>query len=168
MNENLLNSRNNSDHFITINAQYIKDLSFEYINPLESFIKNKDLNSDVSLEIKIHANRINNNFFEVVLYFQLILQDNNKEITVFIIELSYAGIVTLNNNSKKLNNEENIKQILIIEVPYLLFPFARNILSNITSDSGFPIYLNPIDFRSLYYEGKLAFELNNTISPFVK
>jgi preprotein translocase subunit SecB len=65
---------------------------------------------------------------------------------VFIADLSYAGIFTLNGVPE--NQQE---PILLVECPRLLFPFARNILADITRDGGFPpVMLAPVDFVSLW------------------
>jgi preprotein translocase subunit SecB len=41
--------------------------------------------------------------------------------------------------------------VLLVECPRILFPFARNILSDVTRDGGFPpVLLQPIDFVALW------------------
>ena len=69
-----------------------------------------------------------------------------KPMVVFIVDLSYAGIFTLNGVPE--NQQE---PILLVECPRLLFPFARNILADVTRDGGFPpVMLAPVDFVSLW------------------
>ena len=69
---------------------------------------------------------------------------------VFIAELSYAGIFTLNGIP-----EQSIEPVLLIECPRLLFPYARNILADVTRDGGFPpVLLQPIDFVALWQARK--------------
>ena len=66
--------------------------------------------------------------------------------SVFIAELAYCGIVTLNGVPA-----ENVEPMLLIEVPRLIFPYARNILADVTRDGGFPpVVLQPIDFVTLW------------------
>jgi preprotein translocase subunit SecB len=63
----------------------------------------------------------------------------------FIAELVYAGIFTVNVDPQVL------EAVLLVECPRLLFPFARNILADITRDGGFPpVLLTPIDFVALW------------------
>jgi preprotein translocase subunit SecB len=65
---------------------------------------------------------------------------------VFIAELAYAGIFTLNGIP-----DNAVEAVLLVECPRLLFPFARNILSETTRDGGFaPVLLQPIDFVALW------------------
>jgi len=64
---------------------------------------------------------------------------------LFILELAYAGVFTLN------LPEEQIHPVLLIECPRLLFPFARNIVADMTRDGGLPpLLLQPLDFVQLY------------------
>ena len=66
--------------------------------------------------------------------------------TVFIAELTYAGVFTLTGLP-----ENAIEPVLLVECPRILFPFARNILADVTRDGGFPpVLLQPIDFVALW------------------
>ena len=68
-----------------------------------------------------------------------------KEKVGFILELEYAGVFTLN------LPDEHLQPVLLIECPRLLFPFARNILADVSRDGGFPpLMLGPIDFASMF------------------
>jgi preprotein translocase subunit SecB len=71
---------------------------------------------------------------------------DEKPMVVFIADLAYSGIFTLNGVPE--NQQE---PILLVECPRLLFPFARNILADVTRDGGFPpVMLGPIDFVGLW------------------
>ncbi|MEI8295721.1 MAG: protein-export chaperone SecB [Alphaproteobacteria bacterium] len=136
---------------ITIRAQYIKDLSFESPNPLRSFTAQAETAPNISINIQARANSLGNNNFEVVLEFHA--EAKQGEDVMFVAELSYAGIVTIGN----LIPEEHIRPMIMIDCPHLLFPFARNIISDLTRDGGFtPLYLSPIDFASLYNQQETA------------
>ena len=65
---------------------------------------------------------------------------------MFVVELAYAGVFTLAGIPA-----ETVEPILLVECPRLLFPFARNILSDVTRDGGFPpVLMQPIDFLALW------------------
>ena len=65
--------------------------------------------------------------------------------TLFIIELQYAGLIKVS-----LKNEKD-KKDLIITGSYLLFPFARSIITNITMEGGFkPFIIQPIKFENMF------------------
>ena len=125
-----------------INAQYLKDLSFENPNPLEAY------KSDEKPEIKVSVNtvvkKLPDKAFEVTL--DIKTEGKKKDKLSFIAEVSYAGIFTLNKVPP-----EHEKPLLLIEAPRMLFPFARYILADVTRDGGYPpLMLNPIDFAALY------------------
>ena len=64
----------------------------------------------------------------------------------FIVDLAYGALVMLKNVPK-----ENHAPVVMVEVPKLLFPFAREIIANATSSGGFPpLYLTPISFEQIY------------------
>ena len=65
--------------------------------------------------------------------------------TLFIVELSYAAVVSVN------VPEEHLEPVLYIEMPRLLFPFVRSIIANSLSAAGLPpMLLSPVDFVALY------------------
>ncbi|MDP3935762.1 MAG: protein-export chaperone SecB, partial [Alphaproteobacteria bacterium] len=58
----------------------------------------------------------------------------------------YAGIFTIKNIEEAL-----LHPILMIECPRILFPYVRNIISEVTRDGGYPpLLLKPVDFADLY------------------
>ena len=75
-----------------INAQYLKDLSFENPNPLDAY-KNND-KPDISVNVNTAVKKLPENAFEVTL--DLKTEAKKKGKIAFIAEVSYAGIFTLN------------------------------------------------------------------------
>lgn len=128
---------------ITINAQYVKDLSFENPNAPASLLPSQEQPQlDVNVDIQTRSGP--DDSYEVTLHIKADAKIGGKQ--AFLIELAYAGVATLKNLPK-----EALQPVLLIEVPRLLFPFARNILADVTRDGGFaPLLLNPIDFADLY------------------
>ena len=79
-------------------------------------------------------------------------QDGEKPVAVFIADLSYAGVFTLTGIP-----EAQHEPILLVECPRLLFPFARNILADVTREGGLPpVMLQPIDFVALWQQRRAA------------
>lgn len=141
---------------IQINAQYIKDLSFEIPNSPSIFLE-AIAKPDIALSIDIDAKKIADHSFEVIL--KTTAKATKGEKTVFICELSYAGIFTID---ARIKDEAEIEAVLLIYCPNLLFPFARKIMSDCTIDGGFPpLMLEPIDFAGLYHKRK---EVKNSTS----
>tara|TARA_Y100000590_G_C15434302_1_gene906405 strand:+ start:378 stop:890 length:513 start_codon:yes stop_codon:yes gene_type:complete len=127
-----------------INAQYLKDLSFENPNPLDAY-KDQD-KPDIQVNVNTSVKSLPDKAFEVTLDIKTEAKKRDK--VAFIAEVSYAGIFTLNKVPA-----EHEKPLLLIEAPRMLFPFARNVLAETTRDGGYPpLMLNPIDFNALYQQ----------------
>lgn len=130
---------------VSINAQYIKDLSFE--NPGAP----ASLTMASSPEVKLATLDVNitrmpeENVFEVALHIEASATEGSD--TLFVVELLYAGIFTLIDIPK-----EDEKPILSIHCPSMIFPFARKIIADVTQDGGFQaLMIDPIDFGALYH-----------------
>ena len=133
---------------ILINAQYVKDLSFE--NPKAPYSL---LNNDKP-EIDIGAHSIQNETYEVVLGIQV--KSTVKDEVQYLIDLKYAGIFTLE------KNVEDKEQIIFIQCPNIIFPYARRIISDLSRDGGYlPLYISPVDFMTLYNNNKQSNEKLN-------
>lgn len=134
---------------LTMHAQYIKDLSFENPSPVASFTNEHNAQPNISVNIQAKAENLGGRNFEVVL--DIRIDATREESPLFVAELSYAGIITLGDNV----TENDAGPLLMIEAPHLLFPFARNILADVTRDGGFPpLMLAPVDFSGLYEQQK--------------
>ena len=131
---------------VTINAQFIKDLSFEAPGSPGVFMTAQKTAPDIKINVDVQAGMVQENSFEVTLVIHgECKMDGN---TAFIVELSYGGLFSLN------LPEEHLKPVLLIECPRLLFPFARNIIADVTRDGGFPpLMINPLDFAAMYRDG---------------
>ena len=126
---------------ITLMGQYIKDLSFE--NPMAPNLPSLDKNPTVNLDVNTNYLDLKKDNHEINLKIKSIASINKK--TLFIIELQYAGLI-----KASLKNEED-KKNLIISGSYLLFPFARSIITNVTIEGGFkPFIIQPIKFENMF------------------
>jgi len=127
-----------------INAQYIKDLSFEAPGAPAIFAALATSQPDVSVSVNLDAQTLGTpHLHEVTL--RLALEAKIQDKTAFILDLTYCGVFTVQ------MPEEHVQPVLMIECPRLLFPFARNIVADTVRDGGFPpILLQPIDFVSLF------------------
>jgi preprotein translocase subunit SecB len=127
---------------LIINAQYIKDLSFE--NPLApASLRQQATPPAVEINVDVKAQSLAAENYEVVLTIKANAKAQDE--MLFIIELVYGAVVTMRNVA-----QEMISPILLVETPRLMFPFARNIIAETTRDGGFPpLMINPIDFGEL-------------------
>ncbi len=129
---------------LLVNAQYIKDFSFESPNVLRLFTEPSNNPPEATLNIGIQIDSVRQDTWEVTLTIKA--EGKRDDIIAFIIELAYAGVFTITGVP-----QEQLEPILCIEAPHLLFPFARAIIADVTRDGGIaPFILNPVDFRDMY------------------
>ena len=134
---------------INIMAQYVRDLSFE--NPDTPDSLRSDLGTpEMAINVGMDARKIEDKdvegLYEVLLNMRAIAERDGQP--VFVAELQYAATVQLNGIP-----EDSHHPVLLIEVPTLLFPYARQIMSDMTMKGGYPpLMLSPVDFRALYIE----------------
>jgi preprotein translocase subunit SecB len=126
---------------IQIVAQYIKDLSFE--NPgAPQAMTNRPA---IDLGVDLQAKRLDAQTFEVELKLRVNATGEGDK-PLFLLELAYAGLLQIVNVP-----EDVIQQVLLIEGPHMLFPFARRIIADAVRDGGMPpLMIEPIDFAGLY------------------
>ena len=127
---------------ITIHTQYIKDLSFENPNAPESVALQQQpkINIDVDVEARTTQDQ---KLHEVTIKINVKADVGDK--VAFIAELQYGCVVTLN------VSDEHRLPVLMIEVPRLLVPYVRKIVSDLTADGGFPpLMMQQIDFADLF------------------
>ncbi|HEX4508413.1 MAG TPA: protein-export chaperone SecB [Alphaproteobacteria bacterium] len=129
---------------LAVNAQFIKDLSFESPNVLKIMSQPSNQTPEVNFNLGVQANSVGPDLYDVTLTIRAEAKRDNM--VAFIIELAYAGVFTITGIP-----QDQMEPVLFIEGPRLLFPFARAIISDLTRDGGFtPLMLNPIDFVDLY------------------
>lgn len=139
----MTSSDNQAPVSFTINAQYIKDLSFE--GPAHPADVTGNNPPKIDVNVTANTRPLENNVYEVVLSIEARASMNDKH--AFLTELAYAGIVSAPPGIE----EGMLRFLLMVEVPRHLFPFARNIVANATRDGGFPpLLLQPIDFAALF------------------
>ena len=141
---------------LELNIQYTKDLSFEEPNaPSIYTVLRSAPQVNINLDVQVRRIQEDQLVFEVTLATRAEAtmpaangaeNGADKPMVVFIADLSYSGIFTLNGIPE--NQQE---PVLLVECPRLLFPFARNILADVTRDGGFPpVMLGPVDFVGLW------------------
>ena len=130
---------------IQVVAQYIKDLSFENPNAPESLVAGWP-QPETNVQIFLRHAQIREDAYECTVNFRVEAKKPGEEKIAFIVDLAYGALVMLKNVPK-----ENHAPVVMVEVPKLLFPFAREIIANATSSGGFPpLYLTPISFEQIY------------------
>ena len=127
---------------LVVNAQYIKDLSFENPRAPQSLVQ-QPAQPSVDINVDVKAQNLGPDVFEVILTINATARV--QEEPVFLVELAYGTVVTIKNAPQEL-----LASLILVETPRIVFPFARSIIANATRDGGFPpLLINPIDFAEL-------------------
>jgi preprotein translocase subunit SecB len=123
---------------------YVKDVSFETPNATEIF--NEQGKPEIKMNLNQKVKSIADNTYEVVLAVTVTCKILEK--TAYLIEVHQAGIFSM------ANFEENIlHQTLGSYCPNVLFPYARQLISDMVMQGGFqPLLLQPVNFDQLYAE----------------
>jgi preprotein translocase subunit SecB len=123
-------------------AQYIKDLSVE--NPSSPQVFQWQVQPNLDVQFNLNAEKVADDVHEVSIKIEVNARSENG--VHFVVDLTYAGLFGLRNIP-----EDALAPILLVEAPRLLFPFARQIIADAVSNTGFPpLLLDPIDFTAAY------------------
>jgi preprotein translocase subunit SecB len=145
----------NSLKFLT-NAQYIKDLSFENPGAPVSIVS-PNIKPNILLNVNVSAQHLQEDIYEVILHLNVKAEAENE--VLFLIDLQYAGLFTLDTE-----NSAEKEEVLLIECPMILFPFARRIIRDCSADGGLqPLLLDPINFERLFREHKFRINQNEEL-----
>ncbi|MBM9538298.1 protein-export chaperone SecB [Desulfobulbus alkaliphilus] len=125
---------------------YIKDFSFESPGAPKVFLA-KNQNPKVDFNLQLKNGKIDGDHWEVSIAITAkVLDKNNEDTVMFIVELEHAAVFLLQNIP-----QEHHARILAVDCPLMLFPFTRQIVSQVAVDGGFmPFLMEPINFVALY------------------
>jgi preprotein translocase subunit SecB len=121
---------------------YVKDVSYEAPGTPQSFTQ--QLAPQVSMQVGTKSAPVGEDFYEVVLSVTVSAKQGDK--TAFLVEVQQAGIFAVQGY-----DEQQLGALLNTYCPNILFPFAREVVSDLTTKGGFPpLLLAPINFDALY------------------
>ena len=130
----------NKEDSIKLLKNYIQDLSFENPQNINDNNSVNNNNNNININMNVIFKPYKNNFFSLILKYTLDCSSKQNNKKLFNLELDYFGFFEIleQNNNQKLLTEKGIK---------LLFPFAKEIIRDITRHGGsVPILLKEIDF----------------------
>jgi preprotein translocase subunit SecB len=143
---------------MVVDAQYVKDLSFENPNAPSS-LKQQSSAPNIEVGINTSAVQLEGSTFEVTLTVRA--EGTSEDTSLFLVETTYAGIFTLGEVP-----EEYVAPMLYVEAPRQLFPFARAIVAECVRDGGFPpLLIHPVDFMELFQQRAAQQAETNTDQP---
>ena len=121
---------------------YTKDISFE--SPNAPAIFTKEWKPEIKLDIDTSTNKIEENVFEVVL--SVTVTATLGEETAFLCEVQQAGIFAIGEMP-----DQNKAHTLGSFCPNMLFPYARETISNLVNRGTFPpLNLAPVNFDVIF------------------
>lgn len=125
-----------------IEKLYVKDLSLEVPNAPEIYLE-RDA-PEVNIQLQTGAKGLGDGVFEVTLTVTVTAKLAEK--TVFLVEVGQAGIFRIKNVP-----DDSLQPLLSIACPNILFPYAREVVSDAITRAGFaPVLLQPVNFEALY------------------
>ena len=128
----------------TVEKIYVKDVSFE--SPNAPTIFNDQVQPELQLNLNQQVQRLGENAFEVVLAVTLTCQAGER--TAYVAEVKQAGVFGLVGL-----DPQSIDVLLGTQCPNILFPYVRQLVSDLVQAGGFPpFFLQPINFEALYAE----------------
>ena len=125
-----------------IQKLYAKDVSFELPNAPQVF--QQEGQADVKMSLSQRVEDLGENLHEVVLTVTVTATVGEK--TAYLAEVAQAGIFLVTGF-----NEQATHAVMNTMCPSTLFPYARQTISSLIADGGFPpLTLQPVNFEQLY------------------
>lgn len=126
----------------SIEKLYLKDLSVEIPNAPEIFLARET--PQVEIQLQTNGQNLGDGAYDVVLTVTVTARIEDK--TVFLVEVGQAGIFRIFNVP-----EENLEPLIAVACPNILFPYAREVVSDAVTRAGFsPVVLQPVNFEGMY------------------
>jgi preprotein translocase subunit SecB len=132
----------NNEPVFSIEKVYIKDLSLEIPNAPQVFLDREP----PTVDIQLHHNStgVEDGVYETVLTVTVTAKAKDK--TMFLVEAAQAGIFVVRNVPAA-----ELEAVLGIACPNILFPYVREVVSDVSVRAGFPpVILSPVNFEAIY------------------
>jgi preprotein translocase subunit SecB len=127
----------------SVRAQYIKDYSFENPNAPASLAPSDDKPA-INVNVDVGAKPLGGVNYETQL--RITAEAKRGDMTLFVVELLYGATITAEHFPT-----ERIEPLCLVEVPRIIFPFARRLIAEATREGGFaPLLIDPVNFAVLY------------------
>lgn len=137
----------NTQPVFSIEKLYVKDLSLEVPNAPKIFLERE--NPQVNVQLRTDGKPVDDGIFEVTLTITVSAKLPDER-TLFMVEVAQAGIFQIRNIP-----EGDLEPVMMIGCPNILFPYAREAVSDAVTRAGFqPVVLAPVNFEGLYQAQK--------------
>lgn len=134
--------QNNDQPVFSIEKLYVKDLSLEIPNAPQVFLERTAPQVDIQLH---HGSKgVEDGVYETTLTVTVTAKVGDK--TMFLVEATQAGIFVARNIP-----QQELEPVLAIACPNILFPYVREVVSDVVVRAGFPpVVLSPVNFEAIY------------------
>jgi preprotein translocase subunit SecB len=126
----------------SIEKLFVKDLSIEVPNAPAVFLEREA--PQVNVELNTSSEKVNDGYYAVTV--SVTVNATHKDHTVFLVDVKQSGVFQIRNFA-----EADIEPVMMIGCANILFPYAREAVSDAIMRAGFqPIMLAPVNFEALY------------------
>jgi preprotein translocase subunit SecB len=138
----MADNSNTTEKQFAIQKIYTKDVSFETPNSPKIFMEKWE--PSVEFNLSTQVDNLENSLYEIALTVTITVKIGDS--TAYLVEVNQAGIFTLSNFS-----EQEMGPMVGSFCPNILFPYAREAVSDLVTKGGFPqLLLAPVNFDALY------------------
>lgn len=124
---------------------YTKDISLEVPSAPQVFLNNEQ--PEVDMQVTTEGKQIEEGFFDCTIGVTITAKLPDGK-AMFVCEVKQAAVFRIQDIP-----EEELEPILAVACPNILFPYAREVVSDITTRAGFaPVLLAPINFEAMYLQ----------------
>lgn len=138
------------DHpYYTVLSQYVKDLSLENPHAPYSIIDRNEKTGSTNISFLTQTQEISHPKFEDLheVSLKLNISTTTKDRIPILLELDYCVLCTVHN----MESDKQLHYMLHCELPRILFPYVRQLVSDYTAQAGYnPLYIPPTNFNALY------------------
>ncbi|MEJ2142254.1 MAG: protein-export chaperone SecB [Gammaproteobacteria bacterium] len=155
MSENTENNQatDQAEQQFAIQKIYIKDISFE--SPNSPAVFTEEWQPESNLELNTNGKKLEDNIYEVVLSLTVTVKNNDK--VAHLVEIQQCGIFNIAGF-----NDNDLSNMLGAFCPNILFPYAREAISDLVTRGGFPqLLLAPVNFDALYAQHLQQMQANS-------
>lgn len=134
----------NAQPVFSIEKIYVKDLSLEVPNAPKIYLERE--NPQINVQLRTDGKAVDEGLYEVTLTVTVAAK-LAEERSVFLVEVAQAGVFQIRNIP-----DGDLEPVMMIGCPNILFPYAREAISDAITRAGFqPVLLAPVNFEALYH-----------------
>ncbi|MFU2489392.1 protein-export chaperone SecB [Thauera sp. WH-1] len=133
----------NTQPVFSIEKLYVKDLSLEVPGAPKIFLERE--NPQINVQLRTSGQAVDDGVYEVTLTVTVNAKIGEDR-SLFLVEVAQCGIFQIRNVP-----ESDLEPVMMIGCPNILFPYAREAVSDAVTRAGFqPVLLSPVNFEALY------------------